>query len=119
MRELASYLFLVALLCASVATPLAIRLGRRLGILDLPGPRKVHLDPIPLTGGWAIFATLTVIVWGHLLTAYVIRGTDLALFIGDRLQYYVDLTPKLMLKVAPVYIGALAMFVLGLVDDLR
>jgi UDP-GlcNAc:undecaprenyl-phosphate GlcNAc-1-phosphate transferase len=119
MRELAAYLFLVALLGCSIATPLAIRLGRRLGVLDPPGPRKVHLDPVPLTGGWAIFGTLTVIVWGHLLAAYAIRGTELDLYIGERLQYYVELTPKLILKVAPVYVGAAAMFVLGLVDDLK
>src|SRR5579862_9496055 len=119
MRELASYLFLVALFCSSVVTPLAIRIGRRWGILDLPGPRKVHLDPVPLTGGWAIFGTLTVMVWGHLLAAYAIRCTNLTLYLGDRLQDYVDLTPKLMLKVAPVYIGALAMFVLGLIDDVK
>jgi UDP-GlcNAc:undecaprenyl-phosphate GlcNAc-1-phosphate transferase len=119
MRELAAYLFLVALLCSSIVTPLAIRLGRRLGILDLPGPRKVHVDPIPLTGGWAIFGTLTAVVWGHLIAAYVIRGSEIDLYLGDRLQYYVEQTPKLMSKVAPVYVGALAMFVVGLVDDVK
>jgi UDP-GlcNAc:undecaprenyl-phosphate GlcNAc-1-phosphate transferase len=102
-----------------MVTPLAIRLGRRLGVLDLPGPRKVHLDPIPLSGGWAIFCTLTIVIWGHLLAALCIRGTELDLYIGDRLQYYVQLTPNLILKVAPVYIGAAAMFILGLIDDLK
>lgn len=119
MRELAAYLFLVSLLCSSIITPLAIHLGRRLGVLDLPGPRKIHQDPIPLSGGWSIFFTLCIIVWGHLLGAVVLKGTDLDLYIGERLQYYVSVSPKLMLKVAPVFLGALGMFLLGLVDDLR
>jgi UDP-GlcNAc:undecaprenyl-phosphate GlcNAc-1-phosphate transferase len=119
MRELASYLFLVALLVSSLVTPLAIILGKRWGVLDAPGPRKVHADPIPLVGGWAIFFTLTIVIWGHLLIALSIRGTELDLYLGERLQHYVALTPKLILKVTPVYLGAVGMFLLGLLDDVK
>src|SRR5579862_1856165 len=117
MRELASYLFLTSLLCTSIATPLAIRLGNRWGILDDPGHRKIHLDPIPLVGGWAIFLTLTIVIWGHLLGALLVRGTDLDILLGERLEYYVSLAPKLMIKIAPVYTGAAIIFILGLIDD--
>ena len=118
--ELAAYLFLVALLCSCILTPISIWLGHRWGVLDIPGARKVHANPIPLSGGWAIFLTLTVILWGHLLAALWVHrsGMDLSRF-GQRIQHYASLSPQLMMKVAPVYIGALAMFLLGLIDDLK
>lgn len=119
MRELAAYLFLVALFSASILTPLAIKLGKKWGVLDAPGPRKVHRDPIPLVGGWAIFLTMTVVVWGHLFAAMAIRGTELDLYLGERLQYFVSLAPQLMLKVLPLYLGAAGIFVLGLIDDVK
>jgi len=119
MRELAAYLFLVSLLGASLCTPLAIWLGKRWGVLDLPGSRKIHTEPIPLVGGWAIFLTLTLVTWGHLLGAWLVRGTELELYLGDRIQNYVFLASKLMAKVAPVYAGAAIVFVLGLIDDLK
>ncbi|MDB5295346.1 MAG: tagO, partial [Phycisphaerales bacterium] len=44
-------------LAASLAlTPLAIRLARLAGIVDLPNARKVHATPTPRTGGMAIAA---------------------------------------------------------------
>src|SRR6516162_1587751 len=47
--------FLIAatgsLLLTVPARPLAIRVG----MVDLPGPRKVHLKPIPLLGGLAMY----------------------------------------------------------------
>lgn len=52
--------FLVALALGLVLTPLASVGGRKLGILDLPDPRKLHGRPIPRTGGWAVFLGLTV-----------------------------------------------------------
>jgi UDP-GlcNAc:undecaprenyl-phosphate/decaprenyl-phosphate GlcNAc-1-phosphate transferase len=34
--------------------PLMWRLAPRLGLVDLPGPRKVHKVPVPRVGGWGI-----------------------------------------------------------------
>src|SRR5580692_7096441 len=47
--------FAVALL-ASLGLTVPIRhLALRFGMVDKPGPRKVHIDPIPLLGGIAIY----------------------------------------------------------------
>jgi len=47
--------FLIAL-CASLVLTVPVRaLAIRVGMVDLPGPRKVHLKPIPLLGGLAIY----------------------------------------------------------------
>ncbi len=66
MAMLAAYLFGISLLLTLALTPLAIRLGRRWGVLDHPGARKIHAAPIPLVGGWVIFGVLSLLLWGHL-----------------------------------------------------
>jgi UDP-GlcNAc:undecaprenyl-phosphate GlcNAc-1-phosphate transferase len=45
-----------ALLTALVTTPAAAWLAKRLGVLDRPGPLKVHQRPVPYLGGLAVFA---------------------------------------------------------------
>lgn len=47
--------FAVALLASLVLTIPVRRLALRYGMVDRPGPRKVHLHPIPLLGGIAIY----------------------------------------------------------------
>src|SRR5256886_12802922 len=37
-------------------------LALRVGMVDLPGPRKVHLKPIPLLGGLAMYAAVVIAV---------------------------------------------------------
>jgi UDP-GlcNAc:undecaprenyl-phosphate GlcNAc-1-phosphate transferase len=49
-------IFTGALIFAVSGTPAARKLGWRLGIIDQPGARKVHLKPIPRLGGLAIYA---------------------------------------------------------------
>ncbi|MGA7622664.1 MAG: MraY family glycosyltransferase [Candidatus Acidiferrales bacterium] len=47
--------FAVALLASLGFTAPVRRLALRYGMVDKPGPRKVHLNPIPLLGGIAIY----------------------------------------------------------------
>ena len=48
--------FALALFLVTVLMPLAVRVGPRLGLLDLPSePRKMHSQAIPRVGGIAIF----------------------------------------------------------------
>jgi UDP-GlcNAc:undecaprenyl-phosphate GlcNAc-1-phosphate transferase len=47
--------FLISL-CASLLLAVPVRaLALRVGMVDLPGPRKVHLQPIPMLGGLAMY----------------------------------------------------------------
>jgi len=48
--------FLIALSASLVLTVPVRALAIRVGMVDTPGPRKVHLTPIPLLGGLAIYA---------------------------------------------------------------
>src|SRR3989442_5766283 len=54
--------FFIAL-CASLALVVPVRaIALRVGMVDLPGPRKVHLTPIPLLGGLAMYAAVVIAV---------------------------------------------------------
>jgi UDP-GlcNAc:undecaprenyl-phosphate GlcNAc-1-phosphate transferase len=119
MIELTAYLFLVSLLLGSLFTPAAIRLGRRWDVLDHPGHRKIHTESMPVTGGWAIFATLTLVIWGHLLGALALRETALAGRLPTEFRYYLELAPSLIPKIAVLYAGAVGIFLIGLADDIR
>jgi UDP-GlcNAc:undecaprenyl-phosphate GlcNAc-1-phosphate transferase len=52
-------IYLLTLLCATLLTaaltPLAMAVGRRLGMVDLPGGRRRHTGAIPRTGGLALY----------------------------------------------------------------
>src|SRR6266403_4351374 len=50
------FAFFIALLASLVLTVPVRALALRVGMVDLPGPRKVHLQPIPLLGGLAMYA---------------------------------------------------------------
>lgn len=47
--------FFIALFASMVLTVPVRALALRVGMVDLPGPRKVHLQPIPLLGGLAMY----------------------------------------------------------------
>ncbi|MBN1136376.1 MAG: undecaprenyl/decaprenyl-phosphate alpha-N-acetylglucosaminyl 1-phosphate transferase [Anaerolineae bacterium] len=49
-------IFASALAVAVGGTPLVRRLALQLGIIDRPSARKIHLKPVPLLGGLAIYA---------------------------------------------------------------
>jgi UDP-GlcNAc:undecaprenyl-phosphate/decaprenyl-phosphate GlcNAc-1-phosphate transferase len=50
--------FLIALSASLVLTVPVRALAIRVGMVDLPGPRKVHVQPIPLLGGLAIYGAV-------------------------------------------------------------
>jgi UDP-GlcNAc:undecaprenyl-phosphate GlcNAc-1-phosphate transferase len=50
--------FTVALVASLALTVPVRQLALRVGMVDLPGPRKVHLAPMPLLGGLAIYSAV-------------------------------------------------------------
>lgn len=113
----------VAMLASLVTVPLAIRLGHRYGLLDLPGKRKRHKKPTPVIGGLAMFVSvwvtvaLSVAIWpeqyGSQISSlgYVFAGSLILVLTG----LSDDLSPlsawiKLMAQVAAglvLYLGGL------------
>lgn len=63
---------------ATAATPLAARLAVRVGLVDQPGPLKVHRRPVPYLGGLGVAAALALGVAG----GRALLGLPLALALG-------------------------------------
>ena len=112
-----SLVFLGSLAVSGVLCGLARRAGLRLGLMDVPAGRKAHARPIALTGGWGIHATfLGIVALGALLSGAV--AARLPESLGD-LRPYLDNIRGVRPQVLSVLGGALIVFILGLVDDLR
>lgn len=60
-------ILLAALILTLILTPVTVRLGHRLGLVDRPGERRKHAGVVPRTGGLAIFAAFTLTVLALLL----------------------------------------------------
>ena len=86
------HLLVLATVASMFIIPPVWRLAPRLGLLDLPDPRKVHTNPIPRVGGWGI--TLGMVL---------------------PLLFWIDAAPLLQSFIA----GALILFAFGVWDDVR
>ena len=94
--------FASSLALALLATPWAMAVARRFGLLDVPSARKVHLQPVPLLGGVAIY----VAVWAGVL---LISRLPLA-------QQYVFL-PGTTRELAAIFLCTVVLILVGVVDD--
>jgi UDP-GlcNAc:undecaprenyl-phosphate/decaprenyl-phosphate GlcNAc-1-phosphate transferase len=54
--------FFISLIASMMLVVPVRALALRVGMVDLPGPRKVHLTPIPLLGGLAMYAAVVIAV---------------------------------------------------------
>jgi UDP-GlcNAc:undecaprenyl-phosphate GlcNAc-1-phosphate transferase len=52
--------FFISLIASFMLVVPVRTLALRVGMVDLPGPRKVHLTPIPLLGGLAMYAAVVI-----------------------------------------------------------
>jgi len=87
-------IFASALVMAIGGTPLVRRIALRLGVIDQPNARKIHVNPIPLLGGVAIY--------GAFIAAL--------LLFGDRFR---------LKELLSILVGASLMSFLGVWDDRR
>ena len=77
-----------ALVMAIGGTPLVRRLALHLGVIDQPSARKVHLNPIPLLGGVAMYGAfiVAVILFGNRFRINelisILVGASLVSFMG-------------------------------------
>jgi UDP-GlcNAc:undecaprenyl-phosphate GlcNAc-1-phosphate transferase len=93
---------LTAMVVSWLGTPIVLRLAERVGAIDRPNDRKVHIHPVPRLGGVAVF---------------------LAFLVGLTIQTFVqpELSASWMMQGGGITfcIALLLMFLLGMWDDLR
>lgn len=82
---IAVYTTVLALFIAIALVPLLVRWAAALGLIDEPGPRKIHDHAIPRVGGIAIAAgaLVSVLIWVPLrpeITGYLIGALFIVLF---------------------------------------
>jgi UDP-GlcNAc:undecaprenyl-phosphate GlcNAc-1-phosphate transferase len=87
-------LIILSFLAAFIVTPLIGRVAARTGFIDEPKPHKMHVRPMPLLGGLAIYLALCIAL--------------------IRVDFSTELVP--MLAVA---VGATLLMLVGLWDDRR
>lgn len=90
-----------AFLIAFALTPLVMFAARGLGIVDRPGPRRIHSKPVPTAGGLAMAVAVLAVAWGARLFSDAARTTlEVRPFIG-------------------ITLAAAIMIVLGVIDDIK
>jgi len=96
-----TYLFVYfgSALLALMTTPIAIRIARRLSIVDIPGARHMHKKPIPRIGGVAIFISMMCLAVGVLQLSNVSADT--------------------LIRAIVLLCAAALIFSVGLIDDIK
>jgi UDP-GlcNAc:undecaprenyl-phosphate GlcNAc-1-phosphate transferase len=113
-------IFASALAMAISGTPVVRRLAIRLGIIDRPNARKIHVDPVPLMGGVAIYGAFiaALLIFGNRFRLNeligILVGASLMSFLGlwdDRngisplLKLIGQFAAASILVVSGVYVG--------------
>ena len=96
--------FLTAFFLTLLITPLVIRIAQRFGLVDHPTERKIHTVPIPRIGGLAIFSSFFLSL--GLLYLFRQYSDPILLLFNDS-------------RIFKFSIGAVIIFALGMVDDIR
>ena len=105
--------FVISFLVSVVATPVIHRLAPILGLVDLPGDRKVHVTATPMGGGIAVAIGLAIpavlmFVGGNIFAAQLPFWSVLFDAIPDSETRW---------QMTGVTVGAIVLFLVGLADD--
>ncbi len=109
--------FTGAFATALLALPLWRQWCLRAGLVDDPGHRKIHAEPVPLAGGLAVMTVLALPVLLALLALWAQRSHLISLAdpaTTDRLAYGLH---KRSLELTAIFLGALGMLIVGVLDD--
>lgn len=111
-----SYILIESFLFALVLTAVMRRVAFRFGIVDRPGERKVHKEPVPLLGGVAIYLSFNLVILINLwillrspALGFSWLETNVLTFFGEN-----NIRPLI-----GMFAGGFIVFLLGVVDDLK
>lgn len=106
--------FGVGFLLSLVLTPLTARLGRRLGLVQLPGGRRKHTGAVPRIGGVAIYVAFVIALLVSQMLVVDPGDPDPALPLALRVLRF---DPKEIIRLTGLLVGSTAIFLVGLYDD--
>ena len=121
------FLMTLAVALSMMLIPLARRLAPRLGMVDMPDPRKVHSAPVPRVGGWGItIGSLVPLVLvfpsDPLLQSFAAGGLILFAFglwdDAKQISHWIKFVGQLMAAGLVVYHGDLYVTRLPFVDSI-
>lgn len=114
------YTFIFSLFLSLLLTSLARRIALRLGIVDQPAGRKIHLVPKPLLGGIAIYLSfiLTILI-NMAIVHMVIKNPAFTSFLPASIVSNLKGAPVVGTKLWVILAGGTIMILLGLLDDIR
>lgn len=102
---------------SALLVPPSRALARRYGVLDKPGPRKVHTAPTPRLGGGAVFLAFAATV----LAGYALAPTFASwTWVEERFRASLALVQEanhVRTRLLALLAGSAAAFAVGLVDD--
>ncbi|HVJ82860.1 MAG TPA: MraY family glycosyltransferase [Planctomycetia bacterium] len=108
-----------AALCAAL-TRAAIAAAPRVGLIDRPAARKLHLAPMPMGGGVAIYLTVMAAMLGAVAGAWLtLKVPALGALIPESLAKYVPGVLSKASELGWIALAGTVQMLLGLVDDRR
>ena len=114
---LAALVMTAAAVVSAAVVPASRLLAARLGVMDAPGPRKIHARPTPRMGGVAVFVAFNVVVWaGYFLLPYLTEVEWLRGPFGPALALLEE-AHRVRGKLFALFAGSALVFVVGLADD--
>lgn len=114
----AAVVFLGTTVLSLLLVPVSKAVARRGGVLDQPGERKVHTQPMPRLGGIAVFLAFTGVVGtGYVLIPSLSEQDWARALLGGPLLLLKD-APRVKTQLAAMLAGAALAFLVGLLDDL-
>jgi len=113
------YLIFAAALASSfclsaLGNAFAHQIAPRLGLLDHPGERKIHRDPIPVMGGIVFVLSFYAAVLGGIFALLVLHPLGITWL---NRQVFSFLGEMHLVKLGGIVAGSIVIFVLGIVDD--
>lgn len=107
--------FLASAILTVILTPVVRAFAPALGLIDLPGERKVHVQPTPRGGGIAIF--LGLLIPAIFLVVICVAGPSGRFAIVDEILQELGGTSHLAVQLVAIAVGAIVLFLTGLADD--
>ncbi len=107
-----------ALVLSAALVPVARVAARRLGVMDAPGPRKVHAEATPRMGGLAVCLSFAgVVLAGYLAVPLLQRLPVIETHFGPALALLLE-AYRVERKLLALLVGGALVFAVGLADDI-